>query len=307
MSDASRHRVLKAVRLLPNAVRVGRGGLEELGGDAENRDSAAVREPESEEKSALIAAEAEIRKLKSERRDLESSLQKERETTGTLRKEMERLRADLEKERADLYGKIDREAAERKEAADRGGREEGHAKGYREGLEKADAEKRAEYEQKFAEALSLLNQINEALQESREKLAKAHAPQLIRLWETMLERMLFANVSLDPAVVERLLAYILKRVSDRERVLVYLNPADIAMIEGNKEHLIDSIRGVKVFELLSDDYIDRGSCLIETNLGIYDARWKTQLEQIAGEVQVLLMESMASDESVESDEPRSDV
>ncbi len=28
----------------------------------------------------------------------------------------------------------------------------------------------------------------------------AHAPQLIRLWETMLERMLFANVSLDSAI-----------------------------------------------------------------------------------------------------------
>ena len=301
MSDASRHRVLRAVRLLPNAVRVGRGGLEESDGDVGNRDSVAVHEPESAEKSALVAAEAEIRKLKSELRDLESTLSTERETTGTLRTEMARLRDDLDKEKADLYANIEREATERKEAADREGYEEGHAKGYNDGLEKADAEKRAEYEQKFAQALSLLNNINTALQGSREKLALAHAPQLIRLWEIMLERMLFTKVSLDSAVVGRLLENILKRVSDRERVLVYLNPADISMIEGNREHLIDSIRGVKVFELLSDDYIDKGSCLIETNLGIYDARWKTQLEQVAEEVQALLMESMASDESNNDD------
>ena len=297
MSDASKHRVLRAVRLLPNAVRVGRGGLEELGDDPENRDSLAAREPMSEEKSALIAAEAEVRKLKSELRDLGSALSAERAATGSLRTEMGQLRADLEKEKTDLYAGIDREATERKEAADKEGYEEGHAKGYGDGLEKADAEKRDEYEKKFSEALSLLNAINESLQESREKLALAHAPQLIRLWEIMLERMLLAKVSLDPSAVERLLENILKRVSDRERVMVYLNPADISMIESGKEHLIDSIRGVKVFELLSDDYIDKGSCLIETNLGIYDARWKTQLEQVATEVQALLMESMTSNES----------
>lgn len=57
---------------------------------------------------------------------------------------------------------------------------------------------------------------------------------------------------------------------------------------------MDSIRGVKFFELLSDDHVDRGSCLIETNLGIYDARWKTQLEQISTEVQGLLEQGMAS-------------
>jgi flagellar assembly protein FliH len=268
--------------------------LEESDGDSGGLGAAVARESESEEKSALIAAEAEVRKLKSELRDSESTLSAERETAKALREEMASLRAGLDKEKADLYANAEREAAEMKEAADRKGYEEGSARGYDEGLARADAEKREEYDGKFAEALSLQNGINEALQESREKLALIHAPQLIRLWEVMLERMLLAHVSLDPSVVERLLESILKRVSDRERVMVYLNPADISMIENSKEGLIDSIRGVKVFEFLSDDYIDKGSCLIETNLGIYDARWKTQLEQVAGEVQDLLLESMAS-------------
>jgi flagellar assembly protein FliH len=292
LSDTSKHRVLRAVRLLPNAVRVGRGGLEELEDDSGG--VAVACEPESGEKSALIAAEAEVRKLKSELRDSVSALSAEREAAEALRAEMASLRADLDKEKANLYANIEREAAGRKEAADREGYAEGSARGYSDGLAKADAEKREEYEGKFAEAHSLLNSINRAIQESREKLALTHAPQLIRLWEIMLERMLLAHVSLDPSAVERLLEGILKRVSDRERVLVYLNPADISMIENSKEGLVDSIRGVKVFEFLSDDYIDKGSCLVETNLGIYDARWKTQLEQVAGEVEELLLESMAS-------------
>lgn len=249
------------------------------------------------DKSELLEAEAEVRKLKSELRTVESDLSAERDTVRSLSAEMEKIRSDLEKERRDLQERATREAAEQREAARKEGYEDGHAKGYADGLQKAEAEKAAEYEGKFADALGLFNKIGDELSEARAKLARAHASQIIRLWEIMLEKMLVAKVELDPGVVERLLENILKRVSDRERIMVYLNSTDISMIEDNKEHLIDSIRGVKVFELLSDDYIDKGSCLIETNLGIYDARWRTQLEQVADEVQALLMESMASDDA----------
>jgi flagellar assembly protein FliH len=133
-----------------------------------------------------------------------------------------------------------------------------------------------------------------ALSEARAHLASAHSSQLIRLWEMMLRRMLVTMVEMDPEVVERIVQSLLKRNSDRERIIVYLNPEDVAMIEESKESLMDSIRGVKFFELMSDDHVDKGSCLIETNLGIYDARWRTQLEQVSSEVQNLLLENAAA-------------
>ena len=136
-----------------------------------------------------------------------------------------------------------------------------------------------------------------SLAESRERLASAHSTQLIRMWEMMLRRMLATMVEMDPGVVERVVHTLLKRISDRERIIVYLNADDVAMIEESKESLMDSIRGVKFFELMSDDHVDKGSCLIETNLGIYDARWRTQLEQISSEVQNLLLESIATDDA----------
>ena len=295
-AGSSKHRLLRAVRLLPGAVRVGRGGIEEIDPAAGTSAAAvSIGEGEKVEKSALMEAEAEVRTLRSELRSAQSDLSEEQAKARLLRAELEKIKSGMERERTELYEKVEHEAAEQKAKALSEGHEEGHTQGYDEGLAKAEAEVRGEYERKFSEALALLGGINASLQESRERLAQAHAPQLVRLWEVLLQRMLLAEVSLDPTVVERLLGAILKRVSDRERILVYLNPADVAMIEGSKERLIDSIRGVKVFEILSDDHVEKGSCLVETNLGIYDARWKTQMEQVADEVQSLLMESMASD------------
>jgi flagellar assembly protein FliH len=208
---------------------------------------------------------------------------------------MESERAELDRERNEFRANAGKEAAELKEAARTEGRAEGHEAGYSEGLEKAENDTKKEYEGKFSRALALLDEIGKGLAESREHLASAHVSQLIRLWEMMLRKMLATMVEMDPEVVDRIVQNLLKRISDRERIIVYLNPEDVAMIEGSKESLMDSIRGVKIFELMSDDHVDKGSCLIETNLGIYDARWRTQLEQVSSEVQNLLLESAAMD------------
>jgi flagellar assembly protein FliH len=249
------------------------------------------------ERSALDMAEYEVKKLRSELRGRETDLAESREECRKLRALMESERAELERERREFLEKSESEAAELKESSRAKGYEEGHAEGRSQGLIEAKDEMEREYEGKFSHALSLLEGMVKSLEASRERLAERHAPQLIRLWEMMLRKMLVSMVELDPGAAGRIVENLLKRLSDRERIMVYLNPSDVAMIEESKENLMDSIRGVKFFELLSDDHVDKGSCLIETNLGIYDARWRTQLEQVSAEVQNLLMESMAADGS----------
>jgi flagellar assembly protein FliH len=250
------------------------------------------------ERSALDMAEEEVKKLRSELRGRETDLAESREECRKLRARMESDRAELEREHREFLEKTERDAGELKESSRVKGYEEGHAKGYSEGLIEAEDEMKREYEGKFSHALSLLDEMVKSLSASREHLAERHASQLIRLWEMMLRKMLATMVELDPGAAARIVETLLKRLSDRERIMVYLNPSDVAMIEESKESLMDSIRGVKFFELLSDDHVDKGSCLIETNLGIYDARWRTQLEQVSSEVQNLLMESMATDGTI---------
>lgn len=208
---------------------------------------------------------------------------------------MERIKAEAERERAEFAEKLESERALAKEAAAKEGYEEGSAKGYEDGIARAEQEKAREYADRFGAALALLDSISKSLQDSRSELVLTHVPQLVRLWNMLLERLLHAHVSVDEEVASRVLDAILKRVSDRERILIYLNSKDLAMIEANRETLIDQIRGVRSLEIMSDDHVDKGSCLVETNLGIYDARWKTQLEQISAEVEALVMESMIAD------------
>ena len=297
LSEPSRQRLIRVVRLLPGAVRVGRGTIEHINPESDIGEPLFDGEAKIKEESPLEAAEAEIRKLKSELRGRESEAARLRSELQDIRTKMSEERTALEREREEFYASAKLQAEEQMREASVQGYDDGYAKGHDEGLVRSEEKVRAEYESRFSELAALLSGVNDSLTEAREKLAVYHAPQLIRLWEVMLSRMLHYEVKRDREVVERLLLYILKRVSDREKIIVCLNPADIAMIEGIKDNIMDSIRGVKFFELQADDYVECGSCLIETNLGIYDARWRTQLEQISGEIENLLMEGAAQDES----------
>jgi flagellar assembly protein FliH len=292
LSNPARQRYIRAVRLLPGAVRIGSGGVEAATAPVES----APRTEDRSEGQAVKAADAEIRKLKSELRTKESELADARAAEREISAKMEAMKAEVAMERESLREAAKIEADSRWAVAFAKGQQEGEAKGYSDGIVKAEAEVKADYEGRFSGVLKLLTGINESLAAAREKMILAHAPQMVRLWEMMLGKMLQVKVEMDPEVVRRVLKNILNRVSDREKILIYLNSADIEMIDGSKEALVDSVRGVKFFEILSDEHVDRGSCLIETNLGIYDARWRTQLEQVSSEVEGLLMESMASDD-----------
>jgi flagellar assembly protein FliH len=258
---------------------------------------AVVKQEDKVEKSALAVAEAEVKKLKSELKGLEGGLSESRKDCEKLKAARDSERAELDRERNEFRANAAKEAAALKETSRAEGYKNGNTAGYADGLAKAGVDVRKEYEGKFSHVLALLGEIVKALGESRKCLAEAHASQLVRLWEMMLRKMLVTKVEMDPAVVSRVVENLLKRISDRERIIIYLNSEDITMIEEKKESLMDSIRGVKFFEFMSDDHIDKGSCLVETNLGIYDARWKTQLEQISSEVQNLLLESVITNES----------
>jgi flagellar assembly protein FliH len=258
-----------------------------------------VAEPRIEVKNelrALKAADSEIRHLKSELRTRESDLAEAKGQIAGVTAQMDAMRADLESEKKKLRDKAAAEAAEQKKAAYATGHEEGSAKGYSDGLVKSGLEVKAEYEGKFSQVLTLMDNINKSMQDARNELVTGHAPQLIHLWELMLQKLLQVKVKMDPDVVNRVLENILSRVSDREKIMIYLNGADVEMVEENRESLTDTVRGVKFFEIHSDDHVDKGSCLIETNLGIYDARWRTQLEQVSSEVESLLMEIMTANE-----------
>jgi flagellar assembly protein FliH len=293
LSKPLRPNVLRAVRLLPEAVRIGSS-------QEDNRrvPEAAPGEPETgnhpgdlftQLTDELTLLKAKLEESERENRDLASR-------AAVFEEELSRERVRLKEERGKMVSALEAEAAAARKKAVSEGFEEGRKAGYEQGIDDARKEAAREAEEKIRSAVDRLESVHRSLEEHLDALAELQMPRLIRMWEFLLSRMLSKEVSLDGETALRLLRGVLERISDKERVVVYLSPEDADAVRGRKDEFGDLLRGVRHLEFVPDGNVDAGSCIVETNLGIYDARWRIQLEQVSGEIERLFIEGGASDD-----------
>jgi flagellar assembly protein FliH len=182
-----------------------------------------------------------------------------------------------------------------KEQARSEGREQGHAEGLQSGresgLKQAHVEVEKQYKEKFANLIAMLEGISIKLEEHFSELIALNQPRMLRLWLEMLKRMLRCKITLVPEAVFNLLTDVLSRVSDKNHIVIYVAPEDMELLQ-NRVHkqFEEALRGVKHLELKPDTNVEKGSCIVETNLGIYDARWRIQLDQVEMAVEKLFQQ-----------------
>lgn len=293
MSKALRPNVLRAVRLLPEAVRIG------------NAPSGSEDPPErpSSDLSAPDHPGDLLTQLTDELSLLKKKLEETEKENKTLLSRAERFESELsaekkrlEKDRIEMTDKLEAEALAARGQATSEGFEEGRKTGYEQGIDDARKEAAREAREKIQSMVALLGAVYDSLKEKVDDLADLQMPRLIRMWEFLLSRMLCREAALDEGTARRVLAGVLERISDKDRVFVYLNPEDLEGVQAKKDEFGELLRGVKHLEFTPDRNVDVGSCIVETNLGIYDARWRTQLEQIAAEIDRLFIEGGAEDD-----------
>jgi len=72
----------------------------------------------------------------------------------------------------------------------------------------------------------------------------------------------------------------IKRVKDRDRIDIRVNFADLDMTTAHKDELIKMMESLKKVNIFEDSRVERGGCIIETDVGAIDARISTQLDTI---------------------------
>ena len=214
-----------------------------------------------------------------------------KESKDKLESEINSVKSDYAKRKKEIESNA---AANAKKAADEArvkGHDEGFKKGYDEGLIKARDEIEKEYLDKFSSLASVIDNVGKNLEKNYADLVKLNQPKMIRMWSEMLKRMLQRQVELNPDTIEKVLSELIGRLSDKNNIVIYVSPDDIKKLEGNMDAKFqEALRGVKRLELKSDPNVEDGSCIVETGLGVYDARWRTQLGQVESVVDNIFQE-----------------
>ena len=312
MSNVAHQRVLRTVRLLPQAVKIGilESEIKQSGTKPpeQKQDAPALKTERKPAPRPPVAGvhvkmpeqnSREIAELTAQIKALTNSLSNAEvanveltEAKKKLESEIGGIKSDYEKRRKTLESEAQANAKKIADQAREKALAEGQAKGYEEGLKKAREEVEQEYLQKFSGLAGVIDGVGKKLDENFAELVKLHQPKMIRMWTEMLKRMLFRQVELNPDTIDSVLSELLSRLSDKNQILIYASPDDAKKLEGELDTKFqEALRGAKRVEVKVDPNVQDGSCIVETSLGVYDARWRTQLNQIESVVDEIFQQS----------------
>lgn len=132
----------------------------------------------------------------------------------------------------------------------------------------------------FEEVANLIEETRKTLHQAfgeRDRLMKSVELEAAKLALKIAERIIGSEISMRRDIVLEMVRSTIEKVKDREHVTIYVHQEDLDYVKGNSVTFGRIVEGVKSFDIQADPRVDRGGCIIETNLGSIDARISTKL------------------------------
>jgi flagellar assembly protein FliH len=155
-------------------------------------------------------------------------------------------------------------------------RAEAERSGYEEGLARGREDARAQ----AGQALATVHAAERALCELRDDyLARAEAA-AVELALQIAEKVIGAAVAADPQAVLDVVSGALLRTTDRDHLVLEVNPDDFELVRDAASELAARQGGIRRMEVVSERRVDRGGCVVRTEEGEIDARIGAQIERV---------------------------
>lgn len=141
--------------------------------------------------------------------------------------------------------------------------------GYRAGIEQAESDIIA-LRSKIADFVSAKQEVFEFI-----------APDILEISVEIAQKIIKQEVSQNPQVIIESIIDVMKSLSkDESRITVKLNPLQVDLVKTELPEYITSMGIEAKINVVGDDSIAEGGCILYTNNGIVDASIDTQLEII---------------------------
>ena len=155
-------------------------------------------------------------------------------------------------------------------------RAEAERSGFEQGLARGRDEARAQLQH----ALQSVQAAEQAAADVRDAyLAKAEAA-AVELAFQIAEKVIGAAVAADPQAVLDIVSGALLRTTDRDHLVLEVNPDDFDLVRDAASELAARLGGIRRMEVVSERRVDRGGCVVRTEEGEIDARLSSQIERV---------------------------
>jgi len=205
------------------------------------------------------------------------SFERALEAVVEAQKQAEQIRRDAAEEAKGIQAEALAAAATLHEAA--------RAEGYAEGRARAEQEARAAIAAGVEAEADSLRQDMEAFCEAvileQQRVWQEIEGQLKDLSMEIAERVLKAELTVNPDVVVQITQHAMRRLADKDQVRIRVNPDDVERLRDHRDEIMRLFEGLRSVEILEDRRVGIGGVQIETDTGMVDARIETQMHELA--------------------------
>jgi flagellar assembly protein FliH len=148
-------------------------------------------------------------------------------------------------------------------------RQAGHEQGLLQG--------RLEAEAQMAPAIAALREAADALAAERDRVTALAEAAAVELGLKIAEHALAGAVAAQPERVVDVVRGALRRLVDRERVTILVNPDDLDLVRAASERLAGELGGIEHCDVQAERRVGRGGAIVRTVDGEVDATLATKL------------------------------
>lgn len=133
------------------------------------------------------------------------------------------------------------------------------------------------------EAEGIRQQVREVLYQAqdiyRRTLDKMESD-IVNLAVDIAERVVMAQLAVEPRTVMEIAGECMDLVRNRPLVNIYVNQADLPIVEEGRYQLLQGLPGKVELNILADNGVQPGGCRIETDQGQVDATLETRWQEV---------------------------
>lgn len=144
--------------------------------------------------------------------------------------------------------------------------------------EQCDAVRSQAKEDGYASGLSEWNQILGETRQRADELARTWEETMLRLSIRVAEKIIGEQLKIHPETVVDIVREVLKGAHPGKRLAIQVNEADAPMVRSRINRIKECTSLNSDIEVVPSSTVTRGGCVIESELGIIDARLETQLK-----------------------------
>jgi len=151
---------------------------------------------------------------------------------------------------------------------------------YKEGYEAGRSEATGEVAGEATKLLETIRGLNVELRNEEQRMIEELEPRLVELAVQIAQKILHHELTRDAEAVRTTVTAALNKLTDRDRVTIRANPADVALLKEFKLDIAESFDGVREVNVLADENIARGGCIVETDMLRVNGDIDAQLKEI---------------------------